>query len=63
MFVVAACGRLCLWGGGVCHCRSLWVVVVIHHVGGRCWSLCVLVVVVRRREAINKHCLLFNTNT
>ena len=33
---------------------TLWAVVV---------SSCVLVVVVRRREAVNKHCLLFNTNT
>ena len=54
--VVAACGRLGSWAVPVCRCRwSLWAVVVVRRVGGRCRSSCVLVVVVRRRKAINKH--------
>ena len=47
MVVVAACGHLCSWGVGVCHCRWLLWAVVVRRVGGRCRSSCVLVVVVQ----------------
>ena len=51
MVVVAACGHLGSWAVSVCRCRrSLWVVIVVRHVGGRCQSSCVLVVMVVRRR-------------
>ena len=55
---VAALGYCNDGGGWRCE-WSLWAVITIHCVGGHCWSLCVLMVVVRR-EAMppNKHCLL-----
>ena len=53
---VAVCGHWCSWAVVVCHCRwLLWVVIAIHHVGSCCWSLHVLLLVVRRREA-TLHC-------
>ena len=55
---VAALG-CCNDGGGWCCGWSLCAVITIHHVGGRCWSLCVLMVVVRKEATSpNKHCLL-----
>ena len=53
--VCTCCGHLCLWAVSVCSCRwSFWVVIVNCHVGSHCRLLCVLMMVVRRREAINK---------
>ena len=53
--IVAVCGRLFSWAVIVCRgrCGRSWLVVV-----SRCRSSCVL-----KREAPNKHYLLFITNT
>ena len=53
---VAVCSHWCSWAVVVCNCKwPLWVVIAIHHVGSCCWSLHVLLLVVRSRKATS-HC-------